>query len=146
FRSAVIALELAQCAAPVALGRLDLDDVGAVQRQQHRGMRSGHALREVEHGDAVVGAFDHEPAPPGRLNVRLPAPVEQGPTCREAMRMKKSYVNAQTSSFERNVAKAQLGATALMGTLACPLSPCRSPLLPPPATSPPRWWHRSSAA
>ena len=69
---AVIALELAQRAAPVALRRLDLDDVGAVQRQQHRGMRPGHALREVEHGDAVVRAFDHEPAPPGRLNVRLP--------------------------------------------------------------------------
>jgi hypothetical protein len=31
------------------------------------------------------------------------------------MRMKKSYVNAQTSSFERNVAAAQLGATALIG-------------------------------
>ena len=30
------------------------------------------------------------------------------------MRMKKSYVNAQTSSFERNVAAPQLGATALL--------------------------------
>src|SRR4029453_9686242 len=146
FRSAVIALELAQRAAPVAFRRLDLDDVGPVQRQQHRGMRPGHALREVEHGDAVIRAFDHEPAPPGRLNVRLPAPVEQGPTCREAMRMKKSYVNAQTSSFERSVMEAQLGATALIGALACPLSPCRSPLLLPRAMSPPRWWRRSSAA
>ena len=63
---AVVALELAQRAAPVALRRLDLDDVGAVQRQQHRGMRPGDALREVEHGDAVVRAFDHGPCFPSR--------------------------------------------------------------------------------
>src|SRR4030095_7845291 len=110
---AVIALELAQRAAPVAFRRLDLDDVGPVQRQEHRGMRPGHAPREGAHGDAVIRAFGAEPAPPGRLNVRLPAPVEQGPTCREAMRMKKSYVNAQTSLFEKSLALLPLGANAL---------------------------------
>jgi len=49
---------------------------------------------------------------PDELNVRLPTPIEQAPACTEAMRMKKSYVNAQTSSFEQTIATAQLGAIA----------------------------------
>src|SRR5258707_13330565 len=83
---AVIALQLAQRAAPVAFERLDLDDVGAMQGEQHGGVRPRDALREVENGDAVVSALGHFlPLLPAELNVRLAAPGMQEPPCREAM-------------------------------------------------------------
>ena len=67
--------------------RLDLDDVGAVQGKQHRGVRPCDALREIEDGNAVVSAFDRRHwILPRALNVRLPVRSMQALPCREAMR------------------------------------------------------------
>ena len=84
---AVVALQLAQRAAPVAFQRLDLDDVGAVQGEQHGGVRPRDALREVENGDAVVSALDHcSPLLPTGAERTFSGAGVQGPPCREAMR------------------------------------------------------------
>ena len=61
---AAIGHALAQAARPVALGRLHLDHLGAVQRQQHGAVRRGNALAEVEHAKAAKGEFmAHRDAP-----------------------------------------------------------------------------------
>ena len=47
---ALIAVDDAEVARPVAdAGRLDLDDVGAVLREQHRAIGAGDALAHVDH-------------------------------------------------------------------------------------------------
>ena len=99
---AVIALQFAQGAAPVAFRRLDLDDVGAVQGEQHRGVRPGDALREVENGDAVVSAFDHRHCdPPEGAERTFTGAVDARAALQGShARMKKSYVKRHTSSFE----------------------------------------------
>ena len=45
----VIARMLAEAPAPAAYaGRLDLDHVGAIAREVHGAVRSGHALRQIQ--------------------------------------------------------------------------------------------------
>jgi len=48
----VAAVARADGAAPVAVGRLELDHVGAVLRQQHPAVRTGQALAQVEHAQS----------------------------------------------------------------------------------------------
>src|SRR5262249_29794974 len=84
---AMVAFQLAQRAAPVAFQWLDLDDVGAMQGEQHGGVRPRDALREGENRYAVVSALGHRgPLLPTPLNVRLGQLRRQGLACREAMR------------------------------------------------------------
>src|SRR5262249_25895941 len=75
----VVAIGGTEKARPVALGRLDLDDFGAVDAKQHRGIGRGDALPEIEHAQAAIRRlmrrreFPAHPSSLPRPTIRAPS-------------------------------------------------------------------------
>ena len=59
----VVTVALAEPARPVATRRFELHDIRAVHRQQHRAIRRGDALPEIQNAQAGIGTFDGHRCP-----------------------------------------------------------------------------------
>jgi hypothetical protein len=56
-QAVAVLIDLRGVARVLARRRLDLDDVGAVVAQDHRRMRAGDEMSDLEHMDAVERTF-----------------------------------------------------------------------------------------